>query len=98
MAAYRVRLSPTHAVLLTDHILRQGRPVLDWVMRQSNRYFDAFPQWSHQDWELSAALDAVTWQRAGRVKSTTRWDAAKEVAEFLSGLEEVANSMRELKL
>ena len=99
LAIYPPRFSTVHGALLVQHILRQagGRPgpVLNWVMAQANRYFEAFPTWTNEDCEHSAAIDLLLWQRAGRVKSTTRWYAAREVVELLETLDEVANTMKE---
>jgi hypothetical protein len=100
LAPYPPRFPADHGALLVQHILRQSGgepgPVLDWVMMQSNRYFEAFPTWANEDCEHSAAIDLLLWQRAGRMKSSSRWHAAREIIELLEGLEEAANSMKEL--
>ena len=67
-------------------------------MRQAARYFNLFgTQWSCEDCEQAAALDLVLWQRDGRIKSTNRWDAAREVVTLLEGLEEVADQIKRTK-
>ena len=92
LESYRPRLSADYGALLTNHVMRQAGggpgPLLDWVMRQANRYYEAFPTWSFQDQDHAAALDLLIWQRAEKIKSTNRWDATKEIIELLEGLEE----------
>ncbi len=95
LAALPTRLSSHHEALLEAHLFRQGRPALDWVMRQANRYFEAFPQWGHKDCDHAAAFDLLIWQSADFIKSSTRWGAAQEVLALLDGLEEVANTVKE---
>ena len=94
LAAYPPHLPADRGALLADHVLRQGAPVRDWCMARANAYFVAFPRWNPQDCDHAAVLDLVLWQWARQVTSSTRWDAARKVADLLTGLEEVAQSVK----
>jgi hypothetical protein len=101
LATIPPRLSANHAALLTCHVMRQAGgpgPLLDWEVRQANRYSEVFPKWTYQDQDHCAAFDLLIWQRAENIKSTSRWNATREIMELLEGLEEVANSLKETNL
>lgn len=96
LIAIPVRISRDHEALLIAYIARQDRRVLDWVMKQSNSYFEAFREsWSHLDCELAAAVDLALWQRGNRIKSNTRWGATKQLMHWLKSIQEAFEDLTE---
>lgn len=61
-------LSAEHATGLEQFVIQQDvdgpGPILGWVMRRANRYFQAYPGWTHQQQDLAVSLDLLRWQCA----------------------------------